>query len=190
VLKEWVASEDADVEVGQKLAVIEVEEAGPAPVPQRKIPVVPEPEFDAAVARRHGSPTEGGLSSKIWGQMKNVVPTHMTMKCPWGGIRQARADAKKALGADAPSPTALVAWCVVRAMERHPIFCCTINADDTLTPHENFDFGLPWRWRTTRWTPPSSRKRATFPGRPSSRPTTKPCATRASAVPCPRRARR
>lgn len=140
VLKEWVVEEDADVEVGQKLAILEVEEAGSAPV-QRPAPAAPEPEPEPA-PRRHGSPTEGGLPSKIWGQMKNVVPTHMSVKCPWGGIRQAREDARQALGKDAPSPTAMLAWCVVRAMERHPIFCCTINADDTLTHHENFDFGF------------------------------------------------
>lgn len=66
----------------------------------------------------------------------------MTAKAGWAPIREARAEAKKAFGNKAPSPTLMVAWAMVRAMSQHPIFCCTVTPDDTLAHNETFDFGI------------------------------------------------
>jgi 2-oxoisovalerate dehydrogenase E1 component len=86
--------------------------------------------------------TEGGLPPRVVAQLKNVVPAHMTVKAGWAPIQEARTAAKREMGKAAPSPTVMVAWALVQAMKRHPVFSCTINQDDTLSRHEVFDFGV------------------------------------------------
>ncbi|MFP4281657.1 MAG: 2-oxo acid dehydrogenase subunit E2, partial [Opitutales bacterium] len=41
-----------------------------------------------------------------------------------------------------PSPTVMIAWALVQAMKQHPIFTCTVTAEDTLVQHQDFDFGV------------------------------------------------
>jgi pyruvate/2-oxoglutarate dehydrogenase complex dihydrolipoamide acyltransferase (E2) component len=60
----------------------------------------------------------------VIGQLKNVVPAHMTVMAGWTQIRETRKAAKESMGKAAPSPTVMVAWALVQAMKRHPIFCC------------------------------------------------------------------
>ncbi len=139
ILKEWLVSEEDEVEVGQPIAILESEEEVESH--PRRIPVERR-ETAPSASPAIPTPSGGGLAQHVIGQMKNVVPTHMTVKAPWEAIRAARAAAKERYGDDAPSPTVMVAWCIVKAMEKHSIFCCTINARDTLTHCEDFDFGV------------------------------------------------
>ncbi len=133
-IKEWLVQVEQTVEVGQPLAILEVvcEDGARTAEPARA-----EPE-----RRPSTVPTEGGLAPHIVSQMRNVVSTHMTMIAGWENIRKVRAQAKARLGREAPTPTTMLAWAIVRAMTRHPIFCCTINLQDTLTPQAEFDFGV------------------------------------------------
>ena len=139
---EWAVAEEDQVEVGQVLAILESEDdsAPPPPVSTGEtLRRTPEPELEESLA---GPPTEGGLAPHIVSQMKHVVPTHMSMVAGWQAIRKAREAAKANAPGTAPSPTAMLAWCVVQAMKKHPIFCCTINARDALSTHREFDFGV------------------------------------------------
>ncbi|MGC9450613.1 MAG: thiamine pyrophosphate-dependent enzyme [Oceanipulchritudo sp.] len=143
----WKVGEEEEVAVDQVIAEIEVT-ATAVPAPPVGSGVSGESgggNPDALKTVRvpaSGRSTEGGLPPRIVAQLKNVVPAHMTVKAGWSKIREARAEAKKALGKGAPSPTVMVAWALVQAMKRHPIFCCTINPDDTLTHNKSFDFGV------------------------------------------------
>ncbi|HSH10080.1 MAG TPA: 2-oxo acid dehydrogenase subunit E2, partial [Oceanipulchritudo sp.] len=140
----WKISEDDEVGVNQAIADIEVHVSeSPAPPVGSFVQSEETPEIlQTTKVTPSGRPTEGGLPPRIVSQLKNVVPAHMTVKAGWVGIREARAEAKQTMGKGAPSPTVMVAWSLVQAMKRHPIFCCTINQDDTLTHNKVFDFGV------------------------------------------------
>jgi pyruvate/2-oxoglutarate dehydrogenase complex dihydrolipoamide acyltransferase (E2) component len=60
----------------------------------------------------------------------------------WDAIRDARAAAKKIDGEDAPSPSVMVAWAVVRAMEKHAAFRSLMLDDDRIIENEDFDLGI------------------------------------------------
>ena len=132
----WSIAEDDEVEVDQVIAELEVS-AGAVPPPVGERASIEEAQPEASQR-----PTEGGLPPRVLAQLKNVVPAHMTVMADWTNIRETRAAAKESLGKAAPSPTVMVAWCLVQAMKRNPIFCCTINQNDTLNKSEVFDFGV------------------------------------------------
>lgn len=143
----WKIAEEDEVAVAQVIAEIEVS-SSTVPAPPVGSDVTGEATGENPDALKtvkvpaSGKPTEGGLPPRIVAQLKNVVPAHMTVKAGWAKIREARAEAKEAMGKQAPSPTVMVAWSLVQAMKRHPIFCCTVTQDDTLIHNEAFDFGI------------------------------------------------
>lgn len=130
----WEVAEEDEVEVGAPLLKLKTGGA--------LVEGVTEPEADDKPEERPLPPTEGGLPPRIVAQIKNVVPAHMTVLAGWSAIREARRQAKAEMGKAAPSPTALAAWCISRAMERHPIFRCLISGQDTLLPLDQYDFGV------------------------------------------------
>jgi 2-oxoisovalerate dehydrogenase E1 component len=143
----WKIAEEDEVAVDQVIAEIEVS-TSTVPAPPVGSTVSDSGDEDNPDALKtvrvpaSGKPTEGGLPPRIVAQLKNVVPAHMSVKAGWAGIRTARAEAKEAMGKQAPSPTVMVAWALVQAMKRHSIFCCTITQDDTLIHNKVFDFGI------------------------------------------------
>jgi len=60
----------------------------------------------------------------------------------WNAIRKARDAVKKKDGRNAPSPSAMMAWSVVRAMEKHAPFRRLILEDDTIIENDDFDLGI------------------------------------------------
>src|SRR6202011_4139139 len=50
--------------------------------------------------------------------------------------------AKKKNGKNAPSPSVMIAWAVVRAMEEHAPFRRLILDDDRIVENDNFDLGV------------------------------------------------
>lgn len=153
VLKEWLIKEEDAVEVGQEIVVLEVPSTASMPKPPRTHTpppaapqvtdrILPQTAHSLLSVRRPQPNSEGGLAPHIVSQLKNVVPAHMTVLAGFAAIRTTRAEAKRLMGKQAPSPTAMTAWCVVRALEKNPIFRCTISLDDTLAPQQEFDFGI------------------------------------------------
>lgn len=143
-LLRWKIAEGDEVAVEQVIAEMEIEAStgtdsrvtpgtGTEPSAEAPAPAGPEPAL---------RPSEGGLPPRVVAQLKNVVPAHMTVKAGWAAIRAARVKAKTSLGPNAPSPTVMIAWILVQAMARHPVFRCTINPNETLSHHEAFDFGV------------------------------------------------
>ena len=138
----WKIEEEDEVGVDQVIAEMEVAAADHPVASVASERDKPDVEKEPAEVVDTGKVTEGGLPARVIAQLKNVVPAHITVKAGWASIREARIEAKKAMGDKAPSPTVMVAWSLVQAMKRHPIFGCTINQDDTLSHHEVFDFGI------------------------------------------------
>lgn len=85
---------------------------------------------------------EPALSPTITRKLSRVIPANLQIDARWDSIRKARESVKKRLGKNAPSPSVMIAWAVVRAMEKHAPFRRLILEDDRIVENENFDLGI------------------------------------------------
>jgi 2-oxoisovalerate dehydrogenase E1 component len=85
---------------------------------------------------------EPALSPTIVRRLGRVVSANLQIDARWESIRQARETAKKQDGKNAPSPSVMLAWAVVRAMEKHAPFRRVILEDDRIIEHDEFDLGI------------------------------------------------
>jgi 2-oxoisovalerate dehydrogenase E1 component len=142
---QWKVEVDATVEIGQELGTILVEGADHVEGTPREpvaavacrgsIPEKPRPTT-AAIRR------EPALSPTITRKLSRVIPANLQIDARWDAIRKAREAAKKKNGRNAPSPSVMIAWAVVRAMEKHAPFRRLILEDETIVENENFDLGI------------------------------------------------
>jgi 2-oxoisovalerate dehydrogenase E1 component len=135
---EWKVEVGDTVEIGQELGTILVGTT--------------EAEKDVEAAAAAG-PTDSGrharrysidpaLSPTITRKLSRVIPANLQIDTRWDAIRKARDAAKKKNGRNAPSPSVMMAWAVVRAMEKHAPFRRLILEDDTIVENEDFDLGI------------------------------------------------
>ena len=75
-------------------------------------------------------------------KLSHVIPANLQIDARWDAIRKARDAAKKKNGKNAPSPSVMIAWAVVRAMEKHPPFRRLILENDQIIENDNFDLGV------------------------------------------------
>jgi 2-oxoisovalerate dehydrogenase E1 component len=143
VMGEWKTKVGDTVEIGEELGTLFTEE---------------EPSAVAAIAdrghvahedalRKPGSPIpatviEPALSPTITRKLSHVIPANLQMDARWNAIREAREAAKKKDGKAAPSPSVMIAWAVVRAMENHAPFRRLILEDDRIVENDDFDLGV------------------------------------------------
>src|SRR5437764_9870108 len=148
---QWKVEVGATVEIGQELGTILVKGAE---LEEQKRMVAHGRGKDAAAAvsgGRSGTSARGdtrsytiepALSPTITRKLSRVIPASLQMDVRWDAIRKAREAAKKEDGGNAPSPSVMIAWTVVRAMEKHPPFRRLILEDETIIENENFDLGI------------------------------------------------
>ncbi len=151
ILKVWKIKPDEVVEIGQEIAVVTAESVGEAAPSAPSVPVsapspAPKPaaraESVSGAAPAKGERREPALSPAITRRLDTVVPANMEMDVRYAAIRAAREQAKRALGKAAPSPSAMMGWCVVRAMERHAPFRRLVTKDGTILEQQDFDLGV------------------------------------------------
>ncbi|HEU0274971.1 MAG TPA: 2-oxo acid dehydrogenase subunit E2, partial [Candidatus Udaeobacter sp.] len=151
VMGEWKTKVGETVEIGQELGTIvsgepslagQFQEAAKestrdvgAAVLSRKQPK-PAPED----RRRHT--VEPALSPTITRKLVQVIAANLQIDARWDSIRKARDLAKGSDEKAAPSPSVMVAWAVVRAMEKHPPFRRLMLEDERIVENENFDLGI------------------------------------------------
>jgi pyruvate/2-oxoglutarate dehydrogenase complex dihydrolipoamide acyltransferase (E2) component len=82
------------------------------------------------------------LSPTITRKLSHVISANLQMDARWDAIEQARDTAKRKNGKDAPSPSVMVAWAIVRAMEKHAPFRRLILEDDQIVENDDFDLGI------------------------------------------------
>jgi pyruvate/2-oxoglutarate dehydrogenase complex dihydrolipoamide acyltransferase (E2) component len=82
------------------------------------------------------------LHPAITKRLDAVVPATMLMDVRWDGLRLAREAAKEKHGQAAASPSAMMAWCLVRAQEKHAAFRCTVGKDGTILEQADFECGV------------------------------------------------
>jgi pyruvate/2-oxoglutarate dehydrogenase complex dihydrolipoamide acyltransferase (E2) component len=127
---EWKTKIGDTVDIGQELGTIIAESV--AAVGDRG-PASPTP----ATTR-----IEPALSPTITRKLSHVIPANLQMDARWDALRKARDSAKKKNGKNAPSPSVMIAWAVVRAMEKHPPFRRLILEDESIVESDNFDLGM------------------------------------------------
>src|SRR6266568_4869454 len=142
---QWKVEVGATVEIGQELGTILTESADQVEATPRE-PV-------AAVAGRGLTPEkprpataattrDPALSPTITRKLSRVIPANLQIDARWDAIRKARDVAKKKNDRNAPSPSVMMAWAVVRAMEKHAPFRRLVLEDETIVENENFDLGI------------------------------------------------
>lgn len=137
VFREWRCAVDEIVEIGRDIAALEVEgsAAETEKVAEKKAGHEVEPG-----ARRTERVAAPALSPAITRRLAGVVPANMQMDAPWQAIRTVREQARGE-GKDY-SPSLMMAWCVVRGMERHAAFRRLVTKDGTIVEQDDFDLGV------------------------------------------------
>lgn len=162
--KAWRVKVEDTVLIGQDIAVVTGDAASVAGLPvEGAAPKAAEPKKASAAAAAAPAPSVSAprpapavssapskimqgnvrppaLSPAITKRLDTVVPANLLMDCRWEPIRLAREQAKATQGKAAPSPSAMMAWCVTRTMELHAGFRRVVNKEGVI--HELGDFEL------------------------------------------------
>jgi pyruvate/2-oxoglutarate dehydrogenase complex dihydrolipoamide acyltransferase (E2) component len=150
---EWLTEVGATVDIGQELGTILTEgdawdeqmEAAAEVSPDRNgdsVTSSPEKSTRVPVQKPASTAIEPALSATIVRKLGRVVPVNLQIDARWDAIRSARELSKKTEGQNAASPSVMVAWAVVRAMEKHAPFRRIILEDDRIEQKDEFDLGI------------------------------------------------
>lgn len=146
---EWKTEVDATVDIGQEIGTILTAEGdweAPMEAAAKVSPQTSEQNgSDGAPSapKREAAPSriEPALSPTIVRRLGRVVPANLQIDARWDAIREARASAKERRQSS-ETPSVMVAWAVVRAMEKHPPFRRIMLEDDSIVEHDEFDLGI------------------------------------------------
>jgi len=152
VMGEWKTKVGDTVEIGQELGTIVTSEPPFADQFETAAKESAKPEtVEAAVSAadlgdrgrhaRHYN-IEPALSPTITRKLNRVIPANLQIDACWDAIQEARQAVKKTDPTQAPSPSVMIAWAVVRAMEKHAPFRRLILEDDQIVQNDNFDLGI------------------------------------------------
>jgi 2-oxoisovalerate dehydrogenase E1 component len=148
VFKEWRCEVDEVVEIGREIAIITADEPTASPPIRDASDQSASPDSLEALQRRPrfepvgvpGTPAAPALSPAITRRLSTVVPANMQLDVPWKAIRVAR-DRMKDVSPDY-TPSLMIAWCVVRAMEGHVAFRRVVANDGSIVEPEIVDLGV------------------------------------------------
>jgi 2-oxoisovalerate dehydrogenase E1 component len=157
VMGEWKTKVGDTVEIGQELGTIVTSE----PAFAEQFEIAAKESATASVAagvdrgraateihtKRPGSAPpatviEPALSPTITRKLNRVIPANLQIDARWDAIQEARQAVKKTDREQAPSPSVMIAWAVVRAMEKHASFRRLILEDDQIVQNDDFDLGV------------------------------------------------
>jgi 2-oxoisovalerate dehydrogenase E1 component len=152
VMGEWKTKVGDTVEIGQELGTIVTSEPASAEQFDAAAKESPKREtVEAAVSaaapgdsERHARHynIEPALSPTITRKLNRVIPANLQIDARWDAIQEARQAVKKTDREQAPSPSVMLAWAVVRAMEKHAPFRRLILEDDQIVQNDDFDLGI------------------------------------------------
>jgi 2-oxoisovalerate dehydrogenase E1 component len=165
IFKGWQTKVDDTVLIGQEIALVTGDAAstaslategasktvagagGPGPGSATPATTVARTAAPAAAISSTPAPMKGNvrppaLHPAITKRLDTVIPANMLMDVRWDGLRAAREEAKQKHGKAAASPSAMMAWCVVRAQEKHPAFRCIVNKEGTILEQTDFELGV------------------------------------------------
>jgi pyruvate/2-oxoglutarate dehydrogenase complex dihydrolipoamide acyltransferase (E2) component len=150
---EWKTKVGDTVEIGQELGTITTSEpafaeqfdAAAKQSPNRErtvVAAVPAAEPDAHERKPTHNAIEPALSPTITRKLNRVISANLQIDARWRAIQDAREALKKTDREHAPSPSVMIAWAVVRAMEKHPAFRRLILEGDQIVQNDDFDLGI------------------------------------------------
>jgi 2-oxoisovalerate dehydrogenase E1 component len=140
---EWKVKIGDMAEIGQELGTILTEGVAATPKSSKTEPArETTPARSTSTEDRHRRQIEPALSPTITRKLSRVIPANLQMDARWDAVRKARDSAKKINRKNAPSPSVMIAWAVVRAMETHAPFRRLILEDESIVENENFDLGI------------------------------------------------
>ena len=157
VMGEWKTKIGDTVDIGQELGTLLTDEASLSgqfqAAAEVSAEVVPTRRDDRGRAASEAAMKEPGstipatgiepaLSPTITRKLNRVIPANLQIDARWNTIRAARELAKKKDPQNAPSPSVMIAWSVVRAMEKHASFRRLILEDDQIVQNDDFDLGV------------------------------------------------
>ena len=155
VMGEWKTKVGDTVEIGQELGTILIGEASLTASLATAAAESLDPKNNGAGESKHLTDRTGAsmnesnqqlcepaLSATITRKLSRVVPANLQIDARWDAIRKAREAAKKKEGKKAASPSAMIAWAVVRAMEKHAPFRRLALEDDRIVENDDFDLGM------------------------------------------------
>src|SRR5437660_3985564 len=153
VMGEWKTKVGDTVEIGQELGTLFTDEASLADQFHVAEVSAEGKTVEAAVsaaepgdadhgrhARRYS--IEPALSPTVTRKLSRVISANLQIDARWDAIREARELAKKKDLENAPSPSVMMAWAVVRAMEKHGPFRRLILENDQIVQNDDFDLGI------------------------------------------------
>lgn len=153
--KGWQIKVDDTVLIGQEIALVTGDAAStaslategvakPAPLSVAPAPkaAAPAPVISSTPAPMKGNVRPPALHPAITKRLDTVIPANMLMDVRWDGLRAAREETKQKHGKSAVSPSAMMAWCVVRAQEKHPAFRCIVNKEGAILEQADFELGV------------------------------------------------
>ena len=154
VMGEWKTKVGDTVDIGQELGTILTDRPSSADQLQTAVKTspdgkkktveaaVPAAEIDDRGRHARHYTIEPALSPTITRKLSRVIPANLQIDARWDAIRKARDVVKKKNGKNAPSPSVMIAWTVVRAMEKHAPFRRLILEDDRIVENDDFDLGI------------------------------------------------
>ncbi len=150
VFKAWHCQPDDVLDIGREIAVVTVAAADapvmskPAAAPVAPIVPVSHPSIQELQQIPRAAATPSGvapaLSPAITRRLNGVIPVNMQLDALWKNLRAGR-EAIKSAQPDC-TPSLMLAWCIVRAMERHAPFRRLTMKDGDIVEREVFDFGV------------------------------------------------
>ncbi len=132
---EWKTNVGDTVEIGQELGMILTR--GDSEARERDgehLSSPPQPLRNGRI--------EPALSPTLTRKLSHVIPANLQIDARWNAIRSAREEAKQMNNGNVPSPSLMIAWAVVRAMEKHAPFRRLILEDNTIVENDRFDLGV------------------------------------------------
>ena len=152
VMGEWKTKVGDTVDIGQELGTLFTDKSSLADQFQAAAEVsadrksveaaVSAAELDDRARHARSHSIEPALSPTITRKLSHVISANLQIDTRWDAIQQARTATKKNGGKSAPSPSVMIAWCVVRAMEKHAPFRRLILEDDQIVQNNDFDLGV------------------------------------------------
>src|SRR5438034_9586203 len=151
VMGEWKTKVGDTVEIGQEMGTLFTGEASLAD--QFHVAEVSAEGKTVEAAVSAAEPSDRGrharhyniepaLSPTITRKLSHVIPANLQIDARWDAIQEAREAAKKKEPKNPPSPSVMIAWSVVRAMEKHAPFRRLILKDDQIVQNDDFDLGI------------------------------------------------
>ncbi len=149
---EWKTEVGATVEIGQEIGTIVSGEASWDDQLEAAAEVSPDgaqngaramtPPLRSVALQHEPRRIDPALSPTITRRLSRVVAANLQIDARWKAIRTARETAKATDGENAASPSVMIAWAVVKAMEKHPPFRRLMLDDDSIVENDEFDLGI------------------------------------------------